>query len=111
MKKICFLLCCITFTIAVLGQSHTVIISGQVKEGKECLESVLITLYDSSGKARHTSITDKEGKYIITVPVANYHLIAAMPGYLAEERILLLTERKKSVQPIKLKRNPPQFAH
>ena len=94
-----FLLCSIQlaslFVIPrlVLGQDAT--IRGLVKEKfVGALSFASVTLYDSIGHAVRKVMSDNRGIYVITVPIGNYHLIVAKPGYIAEEKPLILNKSK-----------------
>lgn len=113
MKRKLLTLCFLLFASAGYGQSKDLIkISGIIKSNSAPgLQSALITLYTGEGIAQRTTVTNEKGAFDIIVPLGNYHLVAALDGYKAEERTLVLTAKQQpqtTIKPITLRNNITQ---
>jgi hypothetical protein len=86
-----------------------ILLKGTVKDCKAVyLSKVLVTLYSGDGIAIKNTVTDNDGKFSILAPIGNYHLIASLNGYVAEENLLIITEKQlpqRNIKTIILKNN------
>jgi hypothetical protein len=109
MKRKLLTLCCLSFAFAAYSQSKDQIkISGIIRSNTSPLKAALITLYTGEGIAQRTTITNEKGSFNMIVPLGNYHLVAALDGYKAEERTLFLSTKQQpqtTIKPITLKNN------
>ncbi|TWF31710.1 carboxypeptidase family protein [Chitinophaga polysaccharea] len=119
MKHFIVSLCFILLTTVGFSQSQKqILLKGTVKDCKAVyLSKVLVTLYSGDGIAIKNTVTDNEGKFSLLAPIGNYHLIASLNGYIAEENLLIITEKQlpqKNIKTIILKNNtftPPSIRH